>query len=869
MSPVTRKKPLPPPEPTVTPPPSARLFPIVGIGASAGGLEALEQFLSHVPPRSGMAFVVIQHLDPTHKAMLPALLQRITPMPVIEASDQLRVQPDQVYVIPPNTDLSLLHGVLYLFEPGAARGLRLPIDFFFRALAVDREAASVGIILSGMGTDGTLGLRAIKEKGGLTLAQDPETAKFDSMPRSAIKAGLADIIAPAEKLPEQLATALQHYRNPLASPGPERQSDLNKILILLRTQVGHDFSKYKSNTLYRRIERRMGIHLIDRLEDYERFLSENPQETHLLFRELLIGVTSFFRDPEAWVSLKTQVLPAVFARLDGRTQLRAWVSACSSGEEAYSLAMVFKEALDAAEPRRMLTLQIYATDLDSEAIDIARRGVYPLNIAADVAPDRLNRFFVQEEQGYRVSKDLREMVIFAQQNLIADPPFTKLDILTCRNLLIYLTPELQAQLLPLFHYSLNPGGILFLGSAETIGAADELFTALDAKARLYQRSPQPLAFTLIALPSPPPLPPALEPLPGPVVSLQASADRLVLQRFAPAVVLTNAQGDILYINRSTGNYLEPASGKVNWNLHAMAREGLRLELLQSFQEALRNPGRLITQAGFRLTGLQGLPVRINLEVEVLEQPEILRGMVLIVFHELPETPDPSHAPDAPPSGRRTRHGSRTAEQERELQRLKETLQAMHEEMQTSQEELKSTNEELQSANEELQSSNEELTTAKEEMQSLNEELQTVNAELQAKVDDLSRASNDMHNLLNSTGIATVFLDNQLRVRRYTTPATRIIKLIPGDLGRPLSDLATDLCYPSLFADATEVLRTLVFSVKDIVTHDGRWFTVQIMPYRTTENVIEGVVITFVDISLAKRLEAQLRAAGGDPAILPP
>lgn len=866
MSPVTRKKPLPPPEPADTPPPppSAKLFPIVGIGASAGGLEALEQFLSHVPPHSGMAFVVIQHLDPTHKAMLPALLQRITPMRVIEATDQLRVQPDQVYVIPPNKDLTLLRGVLHLIEPGAARGLRLPIDFFFRALAADREAASVGVILSGMGTDGTLGLRAIKEQGGLTLAQDPVTAKFDSMPRSAIKAGLADIIAPAEKLPEQLATALQHYRSPPATSGPDRQSDLDKVLILLRTQVGHDFSQYKPNTLYRRIERRMGIHLIDRLEDYVRFLGENPQETHLLFRELLIGVTSFFRDPEAWVSLKTQALPAVFAKLDGRTQLRAWVSACSSGEEAYSLAMIFKEALDALEPRRVLTLQIYATDLDAEAIDIARRGVYPLSIAADVAPERLSRFFVPEEQGYRVSKDLREMVIFAPQNIIADPPFTKLDLLTCRNLLIYLTPELQAQLLPLFHYSLNPGGILFLGSAETIGNADELFMALDGKARLYQRSPQPPAFTIITLPSltSPPPPPAMDSLPGPALSLQASADRLVLQRFAPAVVLTNAQGDILYINRSTGNYLEPASGKVNWNLHAMAREGLRLELLQSFQEALRNPGRLITRAGFLLTGLQGLPVRIGLEVEVLEQPEVLRGMVLIVFNELHETPA------APPPGRRPRPSTRTAELERELQRLKETWQSTHEEMQTSQEELKSTNEELQSANEELQSSNEELTTAKEEMQSLNEELQTVNAELQAKVDDLSRASNDMHNLLNSTGIATVFLDNHLQVRRYTTPATRIIKLIPGDLGRPLSDLATDLCYPALFADATEVLRTLVFSVKDIVTHDGRWFTVQIMPYRTTENVIDGVVITFVDISLSKRLEAQLRAAGGDPAIPP-
>ena len=442
------------------------LFPIVGIGASAGGLEALEQFLRHVPENSGMAFVIIQHLDPTHKGIMAELLQRTTGMEVFQVRDRMRVKPNSVYVIPPNKDMSILHGVLHLFEPTAPRGLRLPIDFFLRSLAEDRQELSIGVILSGMGSDGTMGLRAIKEKAGVTLVQEPASAKFDSMPRSAIDAGLADLVAPAEDLPGKIVDYLRHALVIAKTDHPlekKDQSALEKVLILLRTKTGQDFSLYKKNTVYRRVERRMGIHQIDRIAAYVRYLQENSQEVELLFKELLIGVTSFFRDPAAWEQLQGEAIPALLAGRRAGGVLRAWSAGCSTGEEAYSLAIAFKEALEQVKPKASFTLQIFATDLDRDAIDKARQGFYPANIAADVSAERLRRFFIKEENGYRVGKEIREMVTFATQNLIMDPPFTKLDILICRNLLIYLTPELQKKLLPLFHYSLNPDGVLFSG----------------------------------------------------------------------------------------------------------------------------------------------------------------------------------------------------------------------------------------------------------------------------------------------------------------------------------------------------------------------------------------------------------------------
>jgi two-component system, chemotaxis family, CheB/CheR fusion protein len=834
-------------------------FPIVGIGCSAGGLEALEKFLTHVPADSGMAIVIVQHLAPDHDSALPQLLQRLTPMPVVEVAEGMAVQPDHVYVIPPNHDLSILHGKLHLLDPAAPRGLRLPIDFFLRSLAEDQRERAIAVILSGMGSDGVFGLRAVKEKGGLTLVQEPATAEADSMPRSAIEAGVADIVSPPETLASRITQYLRHPLHEMQPEPPQAAeilSALDRIVILLRDRSGNDFSLYKTNTLYRRIERRMAVHQIAELDGYVRYLRGNPQEMDLLFKELLIGVTRFFRDREVWEILRAEAIPSLLARHPYGGALRAWVPACSTGEEAYSLAIVFREVIEQLKPEARFTLQIYATDLDHDAVNRARRGCYPDNVAADVSPERLARNFLPEEGGgYRIAKAIREMVVFAPQNIISDPPFTKLDLISCRNLLIYFGAQVQKQLLPMFHYALNPGGLLLLGSAETIGNFGHLFSPLNNKARLFRRLDRALPITELTFPgSVPQMIPATAPASpgGGEEDLGQLTDQLIQQNFSPAAVLVNADGDILYVSGRTGKYLEPAAGKTNMNIHAMAREGLRDALMGMVRKALKE-SHPIHLNGLRV-GTDGGTQLVDVTLQAVARPASLRGRVIVVFRDVP----------APPAPRRT--GKRIAAEtqrdlEQELTQARELLQVTQEEMQTTVEELKSSNEELQSTNEELQSTNEELTTSKEELQSLNEELQTVNAELQSKVDDLTWVRNDMTNLLNSTEIATVFLDNEMRLRRFTTHATRLFKLIPGDVGRPLSDIVSDLDYPQLQNDAHQVLRTLVFQEKEVTTEDRRWYRVRIMPYRTQENIIDGVVITFIDITEIKKLEAELRARG--------
>lgn len=837
-------------------------FPIVGIGCSAGGLEALEQFLAHIPIDSGTAFVIVQHLSPDHVSALPELLQHQTTLPVVEVQEGMTVAPNHIYVIPPNKDLSLLHGVLHLLDPIPQRGPRLPIDFFLRTLANDCKDLAIGVILSGMGSDGIFGLRAIKESGGLTLAQEPESAKSDSMPRSAIEAGLVDIVATPEVMSGRIADSL-HSRAQRLPPGSvcpaELGNALDKIIILLREHNGCDFSLYKTNTLQRRIERRMIVHQIATVEAYGHYLRTNPPELDLLFKELLIGVTSFFRDPEVWEVMRSEVLPALFARHPEGKPLRAWVAACSTGEEAYSLAIVFKEALAHVKPEARFTLQIYATDLDPDAIETARKGLYPANIAADVSAERLAQHFISEEgEGYRISKNIREMVVFATQNVISDPPFTKLDILSCRNLLIYLGAALQKRLLPLFFYALNRGGVLMLGSAETVGNSTDLFAPIGQQGyriRIFQRLDQAFSVNELEFPGKVTTTPSSGlPQIEPNENLGQLTDQIIQQNFAPAAVLVNGEGDILYFSGRTGKYLEPAAGKTNINIHAMAREGLRESLTGVIRKALKDAQPILIN-GLRV-GTNGGTQIVNVVVQAIDKPEQLRGRVLIVFKDMPTPP-----------ARRKPGKSATAESNsalmQELQQAREALQVTHEEMQTTVEELKSSNEELQSTNEELQSTNEELTTSKEELQSLNEELQTVNAELQSKVDNLTWVQNDMTNLLNSTEIATVFLDNEMKLRRFTTHATKLFKLIPGDVGRPLTHVVTDLDYAQLKEDALEVLRTLVFQEKVVSTHDGRWYRVRIMPYRTQENMIDGVVITFIDITETKLLEAELRKQGAE------
>ena len=836
---------------------------IVGVGASAGGLEALDQFLGHIPANSGLALVIVQHLDPTRKGMMVELLQRATPMQVVQASDGMEVEPDRVYVIPPNKDMSILHGSLLLLEPTKPRGQRLPIDTFFRALAEDQKERAAGVVLSGMGSDGTAGLKAIKANGGAVFVQAPSSAQFDAMPRSAIEAGLGDVVASAEELGAEIAAHLKLAPFPGKVELPNKtQSAIEKIFVLLRSQTGHDFSLYKKSTVYRRIERRMSVHKLADIASYVRFLQGNAQEAELLFKELLIGVTGFFRDLDAWELMLDRGIPSLLAERPVGAPIRAWVPACSTGEEAYSLAILLHETLGRAAAMSGLTLQIFATDLDKDAIEKARQGIYAGTEVSGISAERLKRFFVPIGNRYQVSKQIRESVVFAPHNLVMDPPFTRIDILSCRNFLIYLTPELQQRLISLFHYSLRPGGVLFLGSSESVGANPDLFASLEGSARIYRRldhsslQPSELVGTHFPSRARTTAPPADRGQPSASApSLQALADRLVLQRFAPPSVLTNDKGDIVYIVGRTGKYLEPASGRVNWNIFAMAREGLVHELGGAFRKAVRDKVT-VTLRGMRVA-VEGGVQFVDVNVEPIIEPEALRGTLMIVFTDVP-------SPSAPAGRSRKKRGADSAtaaisEMEQELKRARVEAGANREEMQSWLEELTSSNEELQSTNEELQSTNEELTTSREEMQSLNEEMQTLNSELQAKVDELSRAENDMRNLLDSTDIATLFLDTALNVRRFTTHMTRLIKLIPGDTGRPITDLASDLIYPELVENAREVLRTLQSHERSVSTADGRWFTVRIMPYRTLDDRIDGVVITFADITVAKELEATLRA----------
>jgi len=837
-------------------------FPIVGIGASAGGLEAIELFLKNIPDNCNMAFVFVQHLDPTHKDLIVEILQPSTSMKVIQVKDNMRIQVNCFYVIPPDKDMSIHNGVLHLLDRRKSRGLHLPIDSFFRSLADDQRENSIGVILSGMGSDGTLGLKAIKENTGVVYVQEPADAKFDSMPRSAIDEGLADVIAKVEELPAKIAAHIKHAPNvPILEHLTEGKTpkSLEKILFLLKAQTGHDFSQYKGTTLYRRIERRMNIHQIDKITSYVRLIQENPYELEILFKELLIGVTNFFRDQLVWDELKNKILIPLIKGLKQNYTLRAWVPACSTGEEAYTLAIIFREALEKVKPGRDINLQIFATDIDINTISKAREGVFPLNIAADVSNERLKKFFIERKDGYEISKTIREMIIFAPHNIIKDPPFTKLDILSCRNLLIYFTPVLQKKLIPLFHYALNPDGILVLGSSETIGEHVNMFKPAENKLRIYRRLNSLLPSERITFPSQFAITPGAigsgkRPL-KPAANIHTMTEQILLQEFAPAAVLVNSKGDIIYISGRTGKYIEPAAGKANWNIHAMARPGIRYELSNAFQKAVSKEAAIKIKNIFIDTENSSNPIEIS--IKPLQAPEELKGMVIIVFSDVATVPVKN--------GLSQEHTTQSSDPRiktlvQELARTRQEALAINQEMQTVQEEFKSANEELQSANEELQSANEEMTTSKEEMQSMNEELQTVNQELHAKMEELSQTNNDMKNLLDSTDIATLFLDNSLHIKRFTQRTTEITKLISSDVGRPITDIASDLFYLGMEKDLQQVLKTLISLEKEVSTSTGKWFLARIHPYRTLENMIDGVVVTYSEITVLKDLEAQLLKA---------
>ncbi len=762
------------------------------------------------------------------------------------------------------------------------------IDVFLTSMAQDQGERAAGVVLSGMGHDGTAGLQALHSAAGLCLAQRPDTAAFAAMPQSAIDAGCVDAVAPPQDLPGLIAQWLgrsqpagleseplqesQHLPQPSdsanvpkstvastpgTSAGPFTEV-LQSIVDLLHQHLQHDFSLYKPSTLLRRVERRMHVHQLPSMADYVLYLQRNPQELDVLFSEMLIGVTAFFRDPQVWLDLAAQVLPTLLAA-ERSGPLRAWVLGCSTGEEAYSLAMLLREAQD-AQAQVPLAVQIYATDLNPTAIAVARKGWYSAQALADFPVERREHFFTPHEGGFTVHPDIRAMVMFARHDVIVDPPFTQLDLLLCRNVLIYFNATLQRRLMPLFHFSLRAGGTLVLGSAETVGRSQNLFSTLVPRSRIYRRIAQTLVPGSVVFPvhrralartplqelsvtSPTsPTSSAASAIPN----LQNLADQVLLQAFSPAAVLVNASGDIVYISGRTGQYLEPAAGKANWNLHVMLRPALRTPIAVALRQALQDRQSVV---------LKGLPLstdrpdRLQVTVHPLQEPQALAGMAMVIFQEQAATGQLS-GPAAP--GDAVIHA--------EMQNAQQEMQALRQEMQTSKDEMLSLNEAMKLSNEELQSANEELTTSKEEAQSMNEELQTINNELQTRLDDLALAQSDMQNLLNSTDIATLFLDNELNVRRYTEQAVPIFHLRESDVGRPLSDLANTLEYPLLLEDAKETLRSLTPCTKSVSSTDGRWFSVRIMPYRTLANMVNGAVLTFVDISVAKALEFRLREA---------
>jgi len=740
-----------------------------------------------------MAFVLVQHLAPDHESILTELVQHHTHLEVFEVEDGMTVQRDCVYVIPPNHDMAFLHGTLQLMEPGAPHGQRLPINFFFRSLAQDQQERAICIVLSGTGSDGTEGAKAIKAQGGLVLAQTPDSTEFDGMPSSVIEAGVVDYELPPAQMPAQLSSYLAHAfgksHRSKNSATPNAANALKKIVVLLRAQTGHDFGQYKSNTIHRRIERRMVVHQIENINAYVQYLQQTPTEVEALFRDLLIGVTHFFRDPEAFLALEKEVIPELFKGKPPEANIRVWSPGCSTGEEAYSIAILMKECMEAL--KQNYRVLIFATDIDPQAIATARAGVYPTSIATELSPERLSRFFSVEpnNSGYRIHKSIRDMLVFSEQDLIKDPPFSRLDLISCRNLLIYLDGVLQKKLIPLFHYALNPGGYLFQGTSETIGDFNELFEVRDRQAKLYQRK-----------------------------ELRHGTASEALERILPPMRGMTPSGA-----KGPSKKAPPAGKAPKGAPQAPALEEEEKEILQCPGLSVRTRGEVTT---------------VNLTIRPLSPDSKQKtSRYLFILDGNPPTELANH-PVFPQDGQ---------------------FATFKQELEASNEDLRSSNEEMQSVNEEMQSSNEELETSKEELQALNEELETVNSELQAKIAGLTRANNDMNNLMIGTGMGTVFLGPDLHILRFTPDAARLINLIPSDVGRPVGHLASNLVgYDSLVADVQAVMDTLVPKELEVRTKEGNWYTLSIQLYRTLDNVIEGAVISFVDISNTKRAEASSR-----------
>ncbi|MCW3104773.1 MAG: Chemotaxis protein CheR [Bacteroidetes bacterium] len=834
-------------------------FPVVGIGGSAGSFPALEQFFKNTPENIGMAFIVVIHLDPTKKGLVPELLQRYTKLKVIEAADGMLVSQNVVYIIPPAKDISILNGQLLLFEPTKPRGYRMPIDFFFQSLGRDQRERSAAVILSGMGSDGELGLKVVKEHLGVGLVQDPDSTEFSSMPQAAISTGFTDYILPPEDMPEKLIGYFYHPVIKTSDTGEvtdlKSENALLKVFMLLRTQTGHDFSLYKKSTIIRRIDRRIAVQQLKNISEYVNYLREHPHEIDVLFKELLIGVTKFFRDSEAFNALEKELME-IIKNKKKEEPIRAWVAGCSTGEEAYSIAILLLECIEKVKPGHSFKIQVFATDLDSAAIEKARTGIYYDNVSGDVSPERLKRFFIHQNNHYIVKKEIRELIVFAQHNIIRDSPFTKLDLLCCRNLLIYLNSDLQRKLIPLFHFSLNKDGILFLGNSETIGTFNDLFFAFNPKLRIFGRRDAP---SFVKFDYPFSIPrheitalDTLKDLPRMYKNtLPEVFQGILLEKYTPPSLIMNEKGDVLYVNGNLGKFVEITTGEPQMNIHKIAKKGIRYELSNLVAKAVSNESTEIREDLSLKTG--GQTHRVKITCCYMTEPVALEGLLMLVFEDQGIRQPP--VPAAKNSG--THEDAIIIELEKELAYVRKQLQTTVQQMETSFEELKSTNEELQSTNEELQSTNEESISSKEEMQSLNEELMTVNMQYKEKSEELIRINDDMKNLMDSMEIAIVFLDNELVIKRYTPKAAEIIQLIPSDVGRPLSNLSSTLIYKGLEKDMKAVIDKLIPKEISIRTVHDQWYSLRITPYRTSNNFIEGIVLSFIDITQLKELENRL------------
>ncbi|MBA3773701.1 MAG: response regulator [Ramlibacter sp.] len=845
-------------------------FPIVGVGASAGGLEAFTQLLKALPEHTGMAFVLIQHLGPTYESRLADLLGKTTRMPVLEAAQGLAVQPDHVYVIVPNTTLTLAaEGMLHVEPRGEGRGPHLPVDHFFKSLAEHRQSGAIGVVLSGTGSDGTLGIEQIKACGGFTFAQDDASAKQAGMPQSAFLSGCIDRVLPPDRIAHELARIGRHPymeptpgNDPAGAPaaGDGDESSFKAVLALLRVSSGVDFSAYRDTTIKRRIVRRLMLHGGPNLAHYIDRLRGDRAELDALYNDLLINVTSFFREAEVFEQLKRRVFPDILASKRPDAPIRIWVPGCSTGQEPYSLAMALLEFLD-DKPLRP-PIQVFATDLsDSVALHKARAGLYPESITAEVSPGRLSRFFQKEDGHYRISKTLREIVVFAKQNVAADPPFSRLDLISCRNLLIYLSPALQKRVIPTFHYALNPGGFLLLGAAETIGAHIDLFDAVDPPQRIYARK------SAAARSYPhfrsddnqarlagrdhggsPARPQAAD--------WQREADRVAAGQYVPPGVLINHDFDILQFRGETGPFLTPPAGDPSHNLLKMAREGLFLVLRSAVHEC-QQTGAAVRHPDVRVRG-EGVDREIELHVMPVKLPHTGERCYLILFEERMRRVTPPAAPPGEPA--LPADAAELHHVRQELASTREYLQSVIEQQDTASEELKSSSEELLSSNEELQSTNEELETAKEELQSINEELTTVNEQLQSRNGELARLNDDMTNLIGSSGVPTLVLGVDLRIRRFTPAAARLLQLVAADVGRPLGNVKHGIELPDLEAISAGVIASVEMTEREVRGPDGRSWLLRLHPYRTADNRIDGVVLVLLDIDAVKSAQDALQVA---------